>query len=191
MFAFHEKTPPKEYGSLDKCVDHSYEAECFSIAKLIQGHRPKKRIRSIQLKPVTIVQFNTKLGKPRPVCIRALLDSGGAGTLITSKVAEKLRLKKSNLKPVKWSTPAGDVVTNMTTKSQLTLPEFHPDRLIEWNFHVTPTLGNYDMIIGRDMLEFLGMDLKFSDHTITWDQRSIPFKDVDDMSASLESELVR
>ena len=184
MFAFHEKNPPRDYDSLDECVDHSYETECFSIAKLIQGHRPK-RPKTTNLKPVTIVQFKTSLGKTKTEFIRALLDSGGAGCLITNKVAKKLRLKESNLKPVRWSTPAGEVVTTKTAKSQLTLPEIHPDRLIEWDFHVTPTLGHYDMIIGRDMMEFLGIDIKFSDHTIVWDGRTIPFRDADDTSASL------
>ena len=33
------------------------------------------------------------------------------------------------------------------------------------------------MIIGRDMLEFLKIDIKFSDMTIEWDYKSIPFKD--------------
>ena len=41
------------------------------------------------------------------------------------------------------------------------------------------------MIIGRDMMEFLGIDIKFSDHTIVWDGRTIPFRDADDTSASL------
>ena len=33
------------------------------------------------------------------------------------------------------------------------------------------------MIIGRDMLELLKIDIKFSDVTIEWDYKSIPFKD--------------
>ena len=51
--------------------------------------------------------------------------------------------------------------------------------MIEWDFHVADNLGAYDMIIGRDLLQFLGIDIKFSNQTIVWDNREIPFKDVD------------
>ena len=90
MFAFTEKCPPREYTNLDACLNHSHETECFSIAKLIKGHRPTKRARTECLKPLTIVRFNSKLGKGKPVELLALLDSGGAGTLVTQKAASKL-----------------------------------------------------------------------------------------------------
>ena len=35
------------------------------------------------------------------------------------------------------------------------------------------------MIIGRDILEFLGIDIKFSDQTVEWEFASMPFKDQD------------
>ena len=50
---------------------------------------------------------------------------------------------------------------------------------MEWDFYITKQLGAYDVIIGRDMLEFLKIDIKFSDVTIEWDYKSIPFKDQD------------
>ena len=66
----------------------------------------------------------------------------------------------------------------------MTLPELHHDKLIDWSFHVTKTLGACDMIIGRDLLEFLGIDIKFSDQTVEWDSAVMPFKDVDDATGS-------
>ena len=32
------------------------------------------------------------------------------------------------------------------------------------------------MIIGRDMIEFLGINIRFYDQTIEWDSRMMPFK---------------
>jgi len=50
-------------------------------------------------------------------------------------------------------------------------------KLIEWDCHVLDTLGmNYDMIIGRDLLEFAGIDIRFSTHEIEWGEASMPFK---------------
>ena len=59
------------------------------------------------------------------------------------------------------------------------MPELHDDRLIEWNMHVTESLGPYDVIIGRDILNFLKIDLRFSDEIIKWDGAEMPFEDWD------------
>ena len=150
------------------------------IHSLIQGQRLKKKPKLGHLKPIAYAEFNTSLGKAKPKKVKALLDSGGAGSIVTEQVAKKLRLKKSKSTPVRWTTPAGEVTTNTSVKSELRLPELQSDTVIEWTFHVTPSLGAYDMIIGRDLLEFLGIDIHFSNHTIMWDSASMPFKDVDD-----------
>jgi len=55
----------------------------------------------------------------------------------------------------------------------------HDDRLIEWNMHVIKSLGPYDMIISRDILKFLKIDLRFSDEIVEWDGAEMPFKDGD------------
>jgi hypothetical protein len=64
-------------------------------------------------------------------------------------------------------------------KSQFTMPELQDDKLIEWNMNVTKDLGNYDMIIGRDILQFQGINLQFSTQEVVWDYASMPFKDFD------------
>ena len=49
--------------------------------------------------------------------------------------------------------------------------------MIRHKVHVTENDMNYDMIIGQDLLEELGIDLKFSTKTIVWQHREIPMKD--------------
>jgi hypothetical protein len=51
--------------------------------------------------------------------------------------------------------------------------------LIAWNLHVTKSLGAYDMILGRDLLTDLGIDIRFSTNTVEWDNSEIPMKDTD------------
>ena len=58
------------------------------------------------------------------------------------------------------------------------MPELHDNRVVEWDFHVAKDMGAYDMIIGRDMLQDLGIDIRFSDNTIVWDGQEMPFKNV-------------
>jgi Retroviral aspartyl protease len=108
--------------------------------------------------------------------IKALLDSGASATLITEKYTKKL---KNRQVPQGWSTPGGELNTNKMVKSQSTMPELQDDKLIEWNMDVTKDLGNYDMIIGRDILQFLGINIQFSTQEVVWDYTSMPFKDFD------------
>ena len=176
-FAF---TDVETYDHLDQCLDASRAPDLFSISKLIRGQQQQhkaKRQKASHFKPVALVRFNTRRGKAKPATVTALLDSGGAESIISEKLTGKLKVRTTKGKPKVWSTPAGDVTTCKKTKSQFTLPELHDDKLMEWDFHVTKSLGSYDMIIGRDLLQFLGIDIKFSTRTVEWEGAEMPFKD--------------
>ena len=73
----------------------------------------------------------------------------------------------------------GSVETNHTVNLKFNLSELHDNRTITWNVHLAQDLGAYDMIIGRDLLSDLSIDLRFSDQTIVWDGHDIPFKESD------------
>jgi len=165
------------FETLDDCINQSCEPETMSLANLIRG-RPIKRPKTADLRPITFVRFNTSLGKPKPVTVKALLDSGGSESLATKKFVKKLRLKKSSNSSTVWTTPGGEMRTNQKVKAQFTImPELHEDRLTEWNLHVAKALGKCDMTIGRDILQFLKIDLRFSDNAAEWDGSELPFKD--------------
>jgi len=169
------------YNSLDECIDDTMtqNGEMFSLVNHVRGHKQNKRRKTRELKPMVFVQLNTRAaGKPKPVTIRALLDSGGSGTLLTEKYAKKLKLKQSSSQQ-KWTTPAGELSTSRSAKAEFIIPELHDNRMITWKVHVTKDLGAYDMIIGRDILTDLGIDIRFSTETIEWDDSQIPFKDMD------------
>jgi hypothetical protein len=64
------------------------------------------------------------------------------------------------------------------------LPEMNLKKQIcsSWVFHVddrSESSSTYDMIMGRDLLEELGIIMNFNDHTVTWDTDTIPMKDRD------------
>jgi hypothetical protein len=165
-----------EFDSLDECLD------AHSLAEYIRSQNNKRqRIGNVHkdMRPLTFIRFNTRRGKAKPVTIRALLDSGASESLVAAKHVQKLRVKQSNNKGTVWTTPAGELRTNSKVKAQFTIPELQEKKLIEWDLHVAPDMGAYDMIIGRDMLSFLGIDIRFSDQKVTWENEQIPFKPYD------------
>ena len=59
------------------------------------------------------------------------------------------------------------------------MKEFREGVAIQHDFHISPQQSRYDMIIGRDLLEPLEIDISYKNQTVTWDDRSIPLKDID------------
>ena len=58
------------------------------------------------------------------------------------------------------------------------LPELHADKTITWPLHVDAGEStHYDMILGRDLLTHVGIDLLFSERKISWEGATIPMKD--------------
>ena len=86
--------------------------------------------------------------------------------------AKKLRLK-ADLN-TKWSTMTVQFDTTYTTKEEFSMPELHERRTTKHKFHITPNEMGNDMIIDRDLLEELGIDLKFSNHSFSWDEAETP-----------------
>jgi hypothetical protein len=112
--------------------------------------------------------------------MRVLLDSGCSATLINHSLIGKLKTTK--VKETKWTTKSGSFKTDKKCKVTFTLPAFHEHRKINWNCYVDnsdPGTCNYDLIIGRDLMHEIGIDICFSKAEIIWDNASIPMQSVD------------
>ena len=153
--------------------------ELYSLVNLVRGRPPRKRQKTKDVKPIVYVRFNSRMGKAKPVTLRCLLDTGASGSLVSKEHAKKLRMKKLGGVQTMWTTPAGELSTSTKCQGTFMIPEFHNDRVIEWDLHVTQSLGAYDMIIGRDILSDLGFKFDFTTMSVEWDGVSIPMKDGD------------
>ena len=60
--------------------------------------------------------------------------------------------------------------TNLKVKVDFTLPALNTATVVTWKFHVDYSAkGRYDMILGRNLLSELELNLKLSDNVIEVD----------------------
>ena len=60
------------------------------------------------------------------------------------------------------------------------MPAFHKHKEITWSAHVDESdqqHSHYDMIIGRDMMFALGIDINFSSCSMIWDNAEVPMQE--------------
>ena len=159
----------------------------LELFALTQIRKPSKQTKKVHFTPVTVGAINNRLGKSKLSNLQILLDSGASSTILSGKYAKRLRKKKT--KPQRWVTQAGTIKTNQRAKIDMILPELDATKIMTWYCHVDDSLvlGRYDMIIGRDLLSELCINLDFSTHTITchggaYEGCTAPMKDVDSIN---------
>ena len=149
----------------------------MSIRNHLNSQRPEKKIKIDHITPILFGEINTSLGKDNYNHVKILLDSGASSDIICQKFVKKLRQKDSL--QTEWNTIAGKFITDKQCNVTFKLSELNPTARIQCTMHVAPTLGLYDMILGRDTLSELGIDLKFSNHTIVWNDVAVNMKSID------------
>ena len=69
-----------------------------------------------------------------------------------------------------WNTQAGNITTDIKVMVDFTLLALSSTNLVTWNFHLDDSpKGRYDMILGKNLLTELGLNLKLSEHVIEAD----------------------
>ena len=63
--------------------------------------------------------------------------------------------------PMQWNTQSRNITTYLKVKVDFTLPALSTTNVVTWNCHVDDSAkGRYDMILGRDILTKLGLNLE-------------------------------
>ena len=84
----------------------------------------------------------------------------------------KLKVKEDAV--MQWQVKAVNPTTNLKVEIDLSLPKFWETKSLMCNFHVGDSVkGRYDMILGRNLLTVLGLNSKFSTHTIEGDYKTL------------------
>ena len=155
--------------------------ECFaSTAQLL---RPKKKAKTEHLSSITIGYLASRDGSRKAKHwrrMRILFDSGCAATLVNHQLVNDLKQTREG--KTKWRTKAGKFTTTNKCNITFKLPAFYEHREITWNCYVDTTknnLSHYDLIIGRDLMHEIGINILFKDAEIEWDGATIPMQSLD------------
>ena len=122
---------------------------------------------------------STKKNKNRKNVLKALIDTGASKSLIASSF---VYTKISTTRGTKFRTAAGDFSTYSKTKLNFQLPELSPTAVVNHEFHISKKkIGQYDIIIGRDLINSIGLDTSGHEKMTKWPQMTaeIPYKPVD------------
>ena len=107
-----------------------------------------------------------------------LMDTGSERSVIKATLSQHGIVKEGHT--MKFRTPSGTFSSKKYTDTEFFLNEFSESRHIRWKFHVLPEDCKlpYDMIIGRDLMRKLKMDVLYSDNVVTWDELRLPMHEV-------------
>ena len=107
-----------------------------------------------------------------------LLDSGSSHSMAKASILNKYKKDFFVKEESSYKTAAGTFSSKYNMEIDLTLDEFGRSTKIKHRFDLDENEDGigYDMIIGRDLLTKLNIDVRFSDKTIKWEDQLIPMK---------------
>jgi hypothetical protein len=118
-----------------------------------------------------------------------LLDTGRTKNLIKVNCLPA-KYFEMHQKPIKilWTINSGNFVTNYDIPLTFSLIDFAHSREIEWVVAVdeTDSQSCFDMIIGRDLQQAMGMDILFSSQRLRWDGIEVPMQTKNSNSIDLD-----
>ena len=190
----HKKRKTKD--TVDKYFDKVLNSTInkTSIRSKLTSHKNKTRTKLLHdknlqnkkkkeiLVPVLTGEVITS-SKPHKIKkITILLDSGASGSIISSQIVHNFKMKTGQ--PCKWNTMAGSFMTKHDCLINFTLPELNPTARVKYMVHVTKQISKYDMIIGRDILQELGIVLDIEESPIKLKNYFTPMKSTEKLNAS-------
>ena len=107
-----------------------------------------------------------------------LLDSGSSHSMAKASLVSQYKDEFFRHDESVYQTATGDFTSRYSMKFNLKLDEFAGNTNIVHRFDLDKNEDGigYDMIIGRDLLNDLNIDVRFSDNTIKWEDQLVPMK---------------
>ena len=172
----------KEFNVFDSLITKNI-LELSNLANDIQRNEltaewsTNEMTKNSQEQPTTVTLAHVKEGKKNRINkfenLKVLVDTGASDSIVHSRyVQKKFKSKKA------FSTGNGTLNTKYESTLNIELPEFSDKKIITWNFSVADTSKiGYDLIIGRDLMNKLEMNISFENKTISWEGNEVPMRD--------------
>ena len=114
---------------------------------------------------------------PTKWCRKTIVDSGSQANWM-KRGALPSGVNGKVVKQRQGSTVAGSFTSSVEIDFQgIRLPEFYRNRTIDgFKAMVFNADCRYDVILGRDFLSVVGLQLDWKDHVMTWDEVTVPMK---------------
>jgi len=154
----------------------------FGSSSRFNEQRKRKFDETSVNNPTPVTLINVRGGKKNRAVIkrdlRVLFDSGSSHSMASIKCAKASKLT-SLKKSRDFATAGGSFTVDQEATIHFNLSEFSESKVINWTFSVyrdSEALG-YDMVIGRDLLDTLGVNLDFRKSVVDWEGIEVPMKD--------------
>ena len=151
--------------------------------KNIKRTKSNNKLKYVNFSPIIFVKLvipaGEKYRQSKTRMVKALVDSGASESIIIKYRAGKMLVKKTQQER-QWSTAAGVLTTNTKTGTSFSFPQLYANKLINQSLHIVNlNINRYDMIIGRDLIRSLDIDIHGADMTIHCDDAANPWRDID------------
>ena len=173
----NKNTSNQEMNVLDKIISKDMRKDGL----INDVHSNELKISSIknsspQPTPVTIanVYGGKKNRNIANESLKVLIDTGCSHSIIVERFCSNKIKKSKNT----YSAGIGSLTTRYSSEVHFTLSEFSDKKIVHWNFNIIDSKDvGYDMILGRDIMLQLKMDVSFAQKSVSWEGISIPMRD--------------
>ena len=145
---------------------------------------------SKDLIPCSMLLSRTINDVPSMRLLRVLFDSGGTATMIHRRALPRGCVPSLLDKPITSTTVEGTFTTKTSVRLKgIQLPEFDQNKQIDdQGAFVFDGPCRYDIILGRDFLHKIGIQMDFANAQMSWMEHLVPMKDDVKWTASLYAE---
>lgn len=156
-----------------------------SLRSVLRSHpHPTKKIKQSQVSPVLLGLLQDPENKSNAQKVKILFDSGASMSIVNDNLIP-LQWRTRQQQTTVWTTVAGKFETSTVAVVSFKIPTLHETKIIQSSMHVAPQMSKYDIIIGRDLLQDLGIMLNFKDQTIQWEHGTVPMPSNDSPTMDL------
>jgi predicted aspartyl protease len=180
LFLFRQtNTPDKSYIKNKKKKNYDEIHYPFSKRiKLIHELEAAQENKPVHYTAYIILEIKNRDGTVVPM--RALLDTGTTSTIILREFVAKGRARTNTKKRTKLKTLGGTLTTNYESVLAFEFPEISVSKVVPWQAHVDDNTSSkeaaYDMIMGMDLIKYIGITVDSEQRCIRWGGTEPPSK---------------